>query len=135
MLPPSVAVATRRAALLNMPISAVSTKIECPPGVNIFIKNRNSSVILRNQNFSEISNLDYIHLNCIKMNAGVKLLEIFAENSWFFVFLSIYAHVFHVFWVNICVFQEKFSGNTDQKSKLFPKWVKFQTCSVINITA
>ena len=41
---------------------------------------------------------------------------------------------FMFFWLNIRVFQEKFSGNTDQKSEIFQKWVKFQTCSAIIIT-
>ena len=65
------------------------------------------------QNFSEILNF--------KMLKGVKFLEILAENSGFSVFLSIFSQVFCVFGLNIHVFQEKSSGHTNQKSKLFRK--------------
>ena len=45
------------------------------------------------QNFSKISKLDYIHLSLNKMHEGIKFLEIFGENSCFFILLSIFLNI------------------------------------------
>ena len=60
--------------------------------------------------------------------------QIFRNFCWKLMIFCLFEHFFMFFWLKIRVFQEKISGNADKKSKLFRKWVKFQTCSVIIIT-